>query len=144
MYHKVVNCSKPVQSFMPLKSCITTQFCQELNCRKVTWMIVIFLLIHLFTFGLYGQKGVSITDIKQTNQSIFNHIEILCDTTGLLDINQIRSGKHKGRFSLLSRYTKDISSDYTYWLHFVIEGADESNVPTGLFIPKENHIVDIY
>lgn len=71
-------------------------------------------------------------------------MDILCDTAGSIDIGQIRSETQKFKFSPLSGFTEDISSEYIYWLHFFVEGVSESNVPIGLFIPKENHIVDIY
>lgn len=106
--------------------------------------ITIFLLFYLVSSGLFAQKVISITDIEQANQSLFDHVEILCDTAGSLDLSQIRSEKQKVNFFPLSEFTEEVSSDYTYWLHFLVEGADKSNVPTGLFIPKENHIVDIY
>ena len=106
--------------------------------------VTIYLLFHLVTFGLSAQKVISTTDIEQANESMFDHIDILCDTSGSIDISQIRFEKHKGEFSPISRFTKEISSDYTYWLHFIVEGSDESDEPIGLFIPKENHIVDVF
>ncbi len=121
-----------------------SQFLQEIKRRKVTRVITIYLLFHLVTFGLSAQKVLSITDIEQANESLFDHIEILCDTSGSFDISQIRFAKYEGEFSPLSSFTKEISSDNTYWLHFIVEGSHESNEPTGIFIPKENHIVDVY
>ncbi len=121
-----------------------SQFWQELKRRKVGSVVSIYLLIHLVTIGLYAQKVISLTDIEQANESFFDHIEILCDTSDSYDISQIRLGKREGHFSPLSKFSKEISSDYTYWLHFVVEGAVESNVSIGLFIPKENHLVDVY
>jgi len=106
--------------------------------------ITILLLFHLVTSGLYAQKVFNITDIEQANESVFDHVEILCDTSGSYDISQIRSEKHKGNFYPLSLYDKEISNEYTYWLHFFVEGTANSNVPIGLFIPKENHTVEIY
>jgi len=129
---------------MPQSPNKLSQFLQEIKRRKVTRVITIYLLFHLVTFGLSAQKVLSITDIEQANESLFDHIEIFCDTSGSIDISQIRFVKYEGEFSPLSGFTKEISSDYTYWLHFIVEGSDESNVPIGLFIAKENHIIDVY
>jgi len=111
-----------------------------LTIQKV--LISAFLIF--ITLNAFPQKELRISNTEQSDIVLGDFIEIYRDSTNSLNLDQIQSEKFINRFLSLSDFKEKISSDCTYWLHFIIENYNIIETKFGLYIPLENHVVDVY
>ena len=107
-------------------------------------IVLIFLFLIFFTINAFSQKVLRMPDIERSDEVLVDFIEIYRDSINTLDINQIKSEKYINDFVPVSDFKEEISNNYTYWLHFTIENYNIIDTKVGLYIPLENHLVDVY
>ncbi len=105
---------------------------------------LIFILASLITPGLSAQKVLKISDIEKREEVIDDYIEIYRDSTGSLDISKIISQEHIRSFVPLTEFKEARSARFAYWLHIAVEKNNLLDTTIGLYIPLEDHIVDVY
>lgn len=108
--------------------------------KRIHILLILFILIN----SLFAQKPIILSEIEIPSTSILHHIEIFCDSSNTLEIDHIRSEANRAKFSPSAEFTDTLYYDHTYWLHFVIDPQGTCLQPAGLFIPKENHLADLY
>jgi serine phosphatase RsbU (regulator of sigma subunit) len=91
-----------------------------------------------------GQNILRISDREEPQRSLNGYLEIYCDTSNSLDINQITTEKLKLSITPLDDYKEKITPRFTYWLHLTVEKENLSQIHVGLYIPLEDHIVDVF
>jgi serine phosphatase RsbU (regulator of sigma subunit) len=106
--------------------------------------VLILMSLIFITLNTYSQRALRIVNTRESEVSLGDFIEIYCDSTNSLDKNQIKSERFINYFTPLTDFKEKISSKHTYWVHFAIENYDIIDTKFGLYIPAENHIVDIY
>ena len=105
---------------------------------------LIFFLLNFITFSAFSQRSLRIPDIEKSFEIPASLIKVYCDSTNSLTANQIKSEKLSGYFVPISDFNAEISNSNTYWLHLSIEDYNIVESRAGLYIPLENHLVDVY
>jgi two-component system, sensor histidine kinase LadS len=106
---------------------------------------IIFLFQFFFTvlINSSAQEVLKISSIEQANEQIGSSLYIFEDTTNNIDFSSITLKKELYLFTPFSQFRRKISAKNTYWLYFSIKNSLSKDSPLGLFIPKQNHIVDV-
>lgn len=104
-------------------------------------LVPVLLFISCFTFP---QNPLEISNITDSNRKIQDCIEVYIDKSNNLDINEIISDRSGFAFIPLKEIKEEISSSYTYWIHFAISRNSLDSLSLGLQFSKRNHFVDIY
>jgi serine phosphatase RsbU (regulator of sigma subunit) len=105
---------------------------------------LIFLLLFTALNNSSAQDVLKISSVEKANEQFSDYIYLYVDTTNSLDINDILEKKNKDLLFPIKKYIGKTSSENTYWLYFSIENNLTDDYPLGLYIPKQNHTVDIY
>ena len=106
--------------------------------------IMFFFFLNLLSSGTFSQNGMTIPDFDKSVVIPSNLIEIFCDSTNSLVIDQLRSGIINHRFIPVSSYKNELSNNFTYWIRFSILDYNIAESNTGVYIPLEDHIADVY
>jgi serine phosphatase RsbU (regulator of sigma subunit) len=114
------------------------------NLNLIERYIFLFLLLSAVLENSSAQNVLKINSIEQANEQIENYIYLYEDTTNNLDISQILIKKEQELLLPLKQFNKKRSPKNTYWLYFSINNNLGNNIRSGLAIPRQNHIVDIY
>lgn len=106
--------------------------------------VLILILFNLAFFNIFPQKVLKMADLEKSEGSFADNIEIYRDSTNSVDLNRIISQGLISQFIPLNDFKEELSNNFTYWLHFKIEDYNIADTKIGLFVPLENHIVDVY
>ena len=106
--------------------------------------VLLLVFLNSILFSAISQNPERNTDENNSTASDLTFLEIFPDSSNSLDLGLIKSDKYLRQFVPLSDFREEISNNNTYWIHLKITNLVARGNNRGLFVPLENHIVDVY